>query len=232
MSEPFPRAFYAVWSNPLPGREEALHAWYEDVHIPDSLDEGLFDSVRRFRAVAPDATARFLTLWGCAYASEDEALARVRPVAERLRARGRVEVVQEIVFQQFVFLEATVRERGEAVLPGLLTLQSVWSRPESVGGFDAWLETAAPGLGSDGLARYGVPAPKRKALVLVETASAEAITTPDGADPGLPPFGEPTPIFQGGSPAPSPTPLDPAEQARREGGHPVRATAWALLSRR
>ena len=77
MPEPFPPSFYAVWSNPLPGRETDLHAWYEDVHIPDSLEAGLFDSVLRYRAL-DETSARYLTLWGCRYASEDEALAAVR----------------------------------------------------------------------------------------------------------------------------------------------------------
>ncbi len=233
MGEPFPRSFYAVWSNPLAGSEDALHAWYEDVHIPDSLDAGLFDSVQRYRAL-DETSAGFLTLWGCDYGSEDEALAAVRPVAERLRARGRVERVQEVVFQQFVFLEETLRPRPEAVEPGMLTLQSVWSRPESVAAFDAWLEAgpAPEALGSGGVARYGVPAPRRKALVLVETPTAGCPWPLEGAAAGLPPFGPPTPIFEGGSPAPSPAPLDPEALAKLEQASPVRATRWALISRR
>jgi hypothetical protein len=233
MSEPFPRSFYAVWSNPLPGSEDALHAWYEDVHIPDSLNAGLFDSVRRYRAL-DETAARFLTLWGCDYGSEDEALAAVRPVAEGLRARGRVERVQEVVFQQFVFLEKTLRPRSEAVDSGLLTLQSVWSRPESVAVFDTWLASgpAPVELGVGGIARYGVPAPRSKALVLVEAPTAGSPWPPEGAAAGLPPFGPPTPIFEGGSPAPSPAPLDPEALAKLEQASPVRATRWQLISRR
>ena len=185
------------------------------------------------RPALGETSARYLTLWGCRYASEDEALAAVRPVAEGLRARGRVEVVQEVVFQQFVFREETIRPRPAAAEPGLLTLQSVWSRPESVPAFDAWLASDSERLraGLAGVARYGVPSPRRKALVLVEAPATSAIRVPDGAEPGLPPFGPPTPIFKTGSPAPSPPPLDPETLARLE-RDPVRATRWELISRR
>lgn len=233
LADPFPRSLYVVYSNPLEGGEEALDAWYEDVHIPDSLDAGLFDSVRRYRALDGGA-ARFLTLWDCRYASEEDALAAVRPVAEGLRTSGRIEVVQEVVFQQFVFLEASLDDTAAPEATGLLALHSTWSRPAAVAGFDTWLETHAAQAQISGAraARYGVPDPKRKALVLVEGEAFEAGGKIPGTAEGLPPFGAPTPIFEGGSPAPSPKDADPDRLARLEGTSDVWASRWELISRR
>jgi len=172
----FAPALYAVYSNPLAGREDELHAWYEDVHIPDSLEAGLFDSVRRYRATETGPAA-YLTLWGCEYRDEEDALRAVRPVAEGLRERGRIEVVQEVVFQQFVFLEETLEARSSQSSRFLTTLHNCWAEPESVTTFDDWFasDTTREALHEQSRARYSVT-------------------------PSTPP----STIFVGGSPAPSP----------------------------
>jgi hypothetical protein len=236
MSDDFAAALYAVYSNPLPGREAELHAWYEDVHIPDSLERGLFDSVRRYRArIAGRAT--FLTLWDCGYRDEEGALAAVRPVAEELRSAGRVEVVQEVVFQQFVFLESVIREREAGEGRFLTTLHSCWARPDSLPSFEAWMEgERRKGRFDEGaVARYGVPAPRSKALVLVEAEVAESDRGKDlvdHAEPGLPPFGPATPIFVSGSPAPAPPAEEPPDDARMASWKPAWSAQWELISAR
>ncbi len=233
MARPAPRSLYVVYTNPLGDEEDALHAWYEDVHIPDSLEAGLFDSVARYRATL-DGDARFLTLWGCDYTSEEEALAAVRPVALGLRDRGRIEVVQEVVFQQFVFLDPTVDAPDVREASELVALHSTWSRPASVAAFDAWLTKGAGAdrLPSGPIARYGVPDPSRKALVLSDGATARDPWPPDDCAEGLPPFGDPTPIFEGGSLAPGPAALEADELARREAMSDVWATQWERISLR
>ncbi len=236
MNEPFARSLYAVYSNPLPEREAALHAWYEDVHIPDSLGHGLLDSVRRYEAVGANG-ARFLTLWGCDYRDEQDALSAVRPVAEELRSKGRIEVVQEVVFQQFVFLEGVVRERGARNERWLTTLHSCWARPDAVPAFGNWLEGeyASLVLEAGTAARYGVTSPRAKALVLLEgdeTLVAEAAGWSEHTEPGLPPFGKPTPIFSSGSPAPSPVPEAPPSDSQIATWHPAWVAHWQLISAR
>jgi len=233
MARPAPRSLYVVYTNPLGGEEDALHAWYEEVHIPDSLAAGLFESVARYRAIV-EGGARFLTLWGCNYASEDEALAAVRPVALKLRERGRIEVVQEVVFQQFVFLDPSVDATDVREASQLVAFQSTWSRPGSVAAFDAWVTKGAGAehLVSSPSARYGVPDPAKKALVLLGGAAATDSWPPEDCAEGLPPCGDPTPIFEGGSPAPGPDALEADELARREAMADVWATRWERISLR
>ena len=234
----FAPALYAVWSNPLAGREDELHAWYEDMHIPDSLEAGLFDSVRRYRAIESGAAA-YLTLWGCGYRDEEEALRAVRPVAEGLRERGRIEVVQEVVFQQFVFLEETLEARSSESSRFLTTLQNCWAEPESVSMFDERLaNNTVRDASHDGpRARYSVmpstpPSPGSKALLLFEADRENAYALGENAQPGLPPFGAPTPIFVGGSPAPSPTIDDSAGSSPRAAAPAAWAAGWELISER
>lgn len=233
MKDSFAPALYAVYSNPLPGREAELHSWYEDVHIPDSLEHGLFDSVRRYRALT-STRAQLLTLWDCGYRDEADALAAVRPVAEKLRAMGRIEVLQQVVFQQFVFLEEVIRRRDEARARFLTTLHSCWASPSSLPTFDAWLadERNRDCVQSGASVRYGVPAPARKGLVLIEQDSEPDGALPARTEPELPPFGEPTPIFPSGSPAPGPPPSAPFEESQLASALPVWAARWQLISAR
>lgn len=236
MSDDFAAALYAVYSNPLPGREAELHAWYEDVHIPDSLERGLFDSVRRYRArIAGRAT--FLTLWDCGYRDEEGALAAVRPVAEELRSAGRVEVVQEVVFQQFVFLEEVLHQRSGRDSRFLATLHSCWARPDTVSAFEQWLERerSGPLLEGGPVARYGVPGPRTKAMVLLEGDEVPSERDEGVAartEPDLPPFGPPTPIFESGSPAPGPAAEEPPDEVRVAGWHPAWLAQWEQISSR
>lgn len=233
MKKSFAPALYAVYSNPLPGREADLHSWYEDVHIPDSLEHGLFDSVRRYRALT-SARAKFLTLWECNYRDEAEALAAVRPVAEKLRSTGRIEVVQQVVFQQFVFLEAILRQREEERAQFLTTLHSCWASPSSVPAFDAWLEEERNQecIRNGAAVRYGVPAPARKGLVLIEQETEPNGALPARTEPELPPFGEATPIFPSGSPAPGPPATRPFEEAQIASAFPAWVARWQLISAR
>ena len=235
MATRFSRALYAVYVNPLPGGDEAFHAWYEDVHVPDSLALGLFTSVRRYRACGPAPRARFLTLWCADYPDLEAALGAVRPVAESLRAKGRIHVVQEVVYQHFLFLDGVEREGAEPGPDALTTLHACWARPETTPRCFAWLASlardAAPLSLYASLARYAVPG-LGKGLALLESArpASELEAAWRGlAEPGLPPFGAPTPIFRGGSPAPGPPPEAPPSDAQLATWKPAWAAHWSAL---
>lgn len=235
MATRFSRALYAVYANPLATGEEAMHAWYEDVHVPDSLALGLFTCVRRYRANDPASRARFLTLWSAVYTDLDAALAAVRPVAESLRAKGRIHVVQEVVFQHFLFLEGVDRESAAPPPASLTTLHACWARPETTPRFFAWLAALAPGEAPlahyASIARYAVSA-GGKGLALLESeadAARLAAAWRGLAEPGLPPFGPPTPIFRGGSPAPGPPPETPPSDADLARWKPAWAAQWTAL---
>jgi hypothetical protein len=239
----FPPAHYAVFSNPLPGKEADLDRWYEDIHIPDSLDAGLFDSVRRYRSCSP-ASARFLTLWGCGYADTDAALAAVRPVAEGLRTSGRIEVVQEVVFQEFVFLDRVYRDRpaSDSGSKWLTTTLSCWAEPSSLKEFEEQTAPAfAAALADDsdsavsGMAQYGHRGERARAIVLTERDRPMDRSVPIDSDgngivEGLPPFGDAVPIFPGGSPAPSPIPSE--DRASRARAAAAWVADWECISQR
>ncbi len=250
-SDAFPPAHYAVYSNPLDGREDALERWYEDVHIPDSLDAGLFDSVRRYRAKSP-GKARFLTLWGCRYRDTEDALAHVRPVAESLRARNRIEVVQEVVFQEFVFLQRVFAERGPEAERSefLTTIHSRWADAAKLAPFEAWVErwlasrideaalteASASGPRTIAAARYGVGGDRARGVVLLESLDRRVLSqlsdTRLEADPAvagdLPPFGDAVPIFPSGSPAPSP--VEVSDPKRDDDAVVAWFADWKLVS--
>mgnify|MGYP006146530683 CR=1 FL=1 len=239
----FPEAHYVVFSNPLPGREEELERWYEDVHIPDSLNAGLFDSVRRYRSLDLTDTC-FLTLWGCDYADTENALSAVRPVAEGLRAAGRIEVVQEIVFQEFVFLDRVNRERevGRACSSGLTTYLSCWAEPLSLKVFEDRMSSVVAAAKNGernsrvtGNAQYGHRGGRARAIILEEhegsaTSASRDISIDEGVFVGLPPFGKAVPIFPGGSPAPSSG--STTERPSRERMTEVWMTRWECVSAR
>ena len=254
LNDVFPTALYAVYSNPLPGHEADLHQWYEDVHIPDSFDAGLFQSVRRYRSLDPADTPRpagvpeechskFLTLWGCHYADTEAALSAVRPIAEGLRSKGRVQSFQEVVFQEFIFRHSVQQERSGRENRGLTTLHSRWSRADAIAPFEKWLDRpsgrgyvtpATSATSSQASARYGLEGPRARAVLLIEQhrpPDLGLLSSQPGARKGLPPFGAPIPIFESGSPAPSPKPTpEPPE----EPGSPLAVwiEGWELIGAR
>lgn len=209
MNGRFARSLFAAFTNPAPGVDlERFHRWYFEVHRPDSLVLGLFDRSMRYEAASP-SRVQFLTLWAAEYASPDEALARVRPAARKLRERGRIWPVQEVVFAQFLQLEAAWDSPRAADEPprALTTVQSDWRTPEPGVGFAAWSAHALPeaeGLRGLYAASGGYAAPPdddpgaRRCLWIGESerdASELAEWWQGRAEPGIAPLGRPTPIF-------------------------------------
>jgi hypothetical protein len=225
----FARSLFAAFTNVAPGVDlERFHRWYFEIHRPDSLELGLFERSMRYEAVGP-SRVRFLTLWAGGYASLDEALARVRPAALALRERGRVWPVQEVVFAQFLFVEAEDAADATALAPPriLTTLQNDWRAAEPGLGFAAWRERALPDAASlRGLYRagagYAAPpddAPTARRCLWLGESDREAPALEafwrGRAEPGIAPLGPPTPIFPPISGAVAPEP--PAATPRAPG---------------
>ena len=221
MNGRFARSLFVAFTNVAPGVDlERFHHWYFEMHRPDSLELGLFERSMRYEAASP-SKVRFLTLWAADYASLDEALARVRPVALALRERGRVWPVQEVVFAQFLFLElADGSETGTDAPPRTLTtVQNDWRAPEPGVGFAAWRALALPDAGALGSlyrasAGYSAPpddAPTARRCLWIGESDLDptALEAPwrGRAEPGIAPLGRPTPIF------PAPAAARPARDA-------------------
>ena len=211
MNGRFARSLFAAFTNVAAGVDlERFHRWYFEVHRPDSLERGLFERSLRYEA-ASASQVRFLTLWAADYATLEEALARVRPVALALREQGRVWPVQEVVFAQFLFLEVVDAEQPGAQAPfrTLTTLQNDWRTPEPGVGFGAWRAHALPSarelarvyVACAGYAAAPDDAPAaRRCLWIGESdrdlPALEALWR-GRAKPGIAPLGRPTPIFPG-----------------------------------
>jgi hypothetical protein len=227
---------YAVFSSPLPGREREYEQWYDAIHVPDSLELGVFRAVRRYAAQGASRAA-YLALWEAGDPDIEAALSRVRPAAQALRARGRVWAVQRILFHQFVFLEAASGPLHAAGDRTLTCLMNCWAAPQSDAAFRSWYARLA-GERSGPLAAYGARASyaaNGKTLVLLESArAAPELAALWGAalEPGLPPFGEATPIFRAGeSPQQhaEPEPVSPEQLARFRPGW---VSHWNLIASR
>ena len=83
-------------------KEEAFHRWYEDVHIPDILETGLFHTAYRYESLAPAATipkGKYLAIYETDSGDPGKAgeeLGKMRPTWER---RGRLFDATERVFR-------------------------------------------------------------------------------------------------------------------------------------
>ena len=105
-----PECVFLVCSNPGAGGDAALREWYEDVHGPDALENGSFDSLHRYIA-AGDYPARFLAVWEGRFTSMPEASAYISPRAAELRRAGRVTEDMTVVWASMQFRSSvTVRD--------------------------------------------------------------------------------------------------------------------------
>ena len=206
MSDDAPRALFVAFSNAAAGvEEERFHHWYEAIHRPESFDAGLFHASARYRAQTP-SRARFLTLWEADYANQEEALARVRPAAQKMREQGHIWPVNELVFQHFVFRVRSAPGFALADLPRLTTLQNDWQHPLPLQDPETWWKQAVePALPAESLrgacALYasGCAGSDRPGRMLAVVSGASP-PKPDGSAQGglrleLPPFGEATPVY-------------------------------------
>ena len=216
------RLLYAVFSSPLPGRERGFEQWHDEIHVPDSLALGIFRAARRFAAEGTSRAA-YLTLWESEDRDVGAALERVRPAARELRARGRVWPVQRILFHQFLSLREAALAAHPVASAALTTLLGCWAAPDSDADFRSWYAKLA-GEGSGPLEAYHSRreyAASGKTLVLLESGLPAQELAPlwtGRAEPGLPPFGEPTPIFREGE--------SPQQYAEPERVTPAQLARW------
>ena len=90
---------FIVWSTPHPDAGEDFHRWYDEVHLPDAIENGSFVAMHRYEAVGPGfRAAPFLSVAEADYGSEEEAWASVRPRALALRKKGRIPDLYRVDF--------------------------------------------------------------------------------------------------------------------------------------
>jgi hypothetical protein len=198
------RALYAVWSNPAPGvSPERFRGYYEDVHRPDTLAIGHFDTSYRYEAQS-ECRARYLTLWEAEYPDLPRALDRVRAGALALQKQGRIWPVQEVVFHQFLFAPGACEPVAAGRVAALTTAQNDWSAPARGEDAASWADAALPD-GRERDARYAAQF-LYTAAHAVDAHAGRHLWLGESADPvqdslwhrcahGLAPLGRPVPIF-------------------------------------
>jgi hypothetical protein len=129
---------FIVWSTPHPGREDEFNRWYDEVHLPDSVANGSFTAMHRYRAVGPGYhAAPFLSVAEADYGSEDEAWASVRPKANALHRAKRIDDLYRVDYATMLLTVNT--DVSDHPVRTLTTVQNDWRRPG--GDASAWLSS-------------------------------------------------------------------------------------------
>src|SRR4029078_9938948 len=93
------RMAFIVWSTPHDGVGEQYHRSYDEVHLPDAIENGSFTAMHRYESVGPGYCASpFLSIAEADYGSAAEAWASVRPRAQALRDAGRIDDLYRVDF--------------------------------------------------------------------------------------------------------------------------------------
>ena len=83
-----------------PAREEEFNSWYNDVHIPDILDTGLYQTAYRYESLDPQATkAKYLALYETHYGDPGKAGEEMGKVRTNWEKRGRLFDAIELVYR-------------------------------------------------------------------------------------------------------------------------------------
>jgi hypothetical protein len=131
---------FIVWSTPHPGVEDEYHRWYNEVHLPDAIENGSFTAMHRYEAAGPGYHfARFLSIAEADYGSEEEAWASVRPKAQALRDAGRVHDLYRVDYATMLLTVAT--DVTDHPVRTLTSVQNDWRAPG--GEATAWLASLA-----------------------------------------------------------------------------------------
>ena len=122
------RMAFIVWSTPNPGVGDDYHTWYNEVHLPDAIENGSFVAMHRYEAVGPGyCAAPFLSIAEADYGSEAEAWAAVRPRAQALRDAGRIDDLYRVDFA--VMLLTVDTDVSFHDVETLTTVQNDWRNP-------------------------------------------------------------------------------------------------------
>jgi hypothetical protein len=131
---------FVVWSTPHPGVGDEFNTWYNEVHLPDAVENGSFVAMHRYEAAGPGCCAApFLSIAEADYGNEAEAWAAVLPRAQSLRDAGRIDDLYRVDFAtMLITIDADVSSHH---IETLTTVQNDWRNPG--GDPRSWLESIA-----------------------------------------------------------------------------------------
>ena len=135
------RMAFVVWSTPHEGVSDEYQRWYDEVHLPDAIDNGSFVAMHRYEAVGPGyRCAPFLSIAEADYGGEAEAWAAVRPRAQSLRDAGRIDDLYRVDFATMLLTVST--DVSVHPVETLTTVQNDWRHPG--GDPETWWEAVGP----------------------------------------------------------------------------------------
>lgn len=173
------RMSFIVWSTPFPGVGDDYHKWYNEVHLPDAIENGSFTAMHRYEAVGRGyRPSLYLSVAEADYGSEAEAWASVRPKAQALRDSGRIDDLYRVDFA--TMLLTVDSDVSFHPVETLTTVQNDWRKPG--GDARSWLSALAiPAANPRSVQLFTTdPAGARGAgihLALYESATDLAATT-------------------------------------------------------
>ena len=130
------RMAFVVWSTPHADVTDDFERWYNEVHLPDAIENGSFVAMHRYEAVGPGyRAAPYLSIAEAHYGSEAEAWAAVRPRAQSLRDAGRIDDLYRVDFATMLLTVAA--DVSDHPVATLTTVQNDWRHPH--GDARAWL---------------------------------------------------------------------------------------------
>jgi hypothetical protein len=135
-----PTTLFAVFANALPGKDDEYNYWCDRIHIPDSIEAGLFYDAYRYRAEGT-GPVRYLTLWESELKDLQTGMQRMRPHAERFKTEGRIWPVYEVVWSQ-VMVPVHPPSLGRGEVRTVTTLQNDWREPMERECFEDWYASA------------------------------------------------------------------------------------------
>jgi len=102
------RMAFVVWSTPHQDATDEFERWYNEVHLPDAIENGSFVAMHRYEAVGPGyRAAPYLSIAEADYGSEAEAWATVRQRAQSLRDAGRIDDLYRVDFATMLLTVAS-----------------------------------------------------------------------------------------------------------------------------
>jgi hypothetical protein len=208
---------FIVWSTPHPDAGDEFHRWYDEVHLPDAIENGSFVAMHRYEAVGPGhRAAPYLSIAEADYGSEEEAWASVRPRALALRKKGRIPELYRVDFATMLLtVEADVSSHP---VETLTTVQNDWRKP--AGEASEWLASLSIPPATDRSMQLLTTDPHGERgggrhIALFESATGLDDTVSAWQDVGTP----------GSSPMPAYTTLFGVEGVKLEDEPPV-ASTW------
>lgn len=132
------RVLFAVFANALPGKDAEYNYWCNEIHIPDAVDNGIFNRAHRYKS-AYASSVLYLNLWE----SDSDQLARdgwsaLSSQATQLQQKGRIWPVFNVIWSELLVITGPNAQKDITEVSTLSIVQNNWKSPPSDQQFEGW----------------------------------------------------------------------------------------------